>query len=168
MKGAVCIAAALALTGAGLVQAQTPSPPARASVTILRSLTVEANGELRFGQLPRGAGRAPLTVPAAPAAAGAFGGDAAERAPATLVLRGDPGRAYRVVLPLSVRTTNGDHAVGSLSVWSATLGEITQSRIGQLNSEGYDTLSIGGVLTRAANAPAGDYRASVPLQIAYE
>lgn len=153
----------VALSGAAVAQA--PSPLARASVTILRSLTVTANGELRFGQLPHGAGRAPLTVRSAPAPAR---GGGAGSAPATVMLRGDPGRAYRVVLPLSVRTTTGSHAVGQLSVWSATVGDITESRIGQLDSEGYDTLSVGGVLTRPHDAPAGDYRASVPLQIAYE
>ncbi len=166
MRTSAVLAAVMAAL-CGAAAAETPSPPARASVTILRSLTVTADGELRFGQLPRGAGRAPLTVRAGPLSAAGRPG-AAQGVPATVVLRGDPGRTYRVILPQTVRTTTGSHPVGALSVWSATLGDITQSRIGQLDADGQDTLSVGGVLTPPADAPPGDYRANVPVQIAYE
>lgn len=151
--------------------AQAPSPSGagagRASLTVVRPLTVSVSSRLRFGRLQPGAlrGTPALVVSAAPAPAGAVRID---QTPAVTDIRGDPGRAYRIHLPDDVRTALGRHRVRRLTVWSATLGDVTRTRVGQLDAEGRDTLRVGGTLSTPFGLEGGVYTANVPLQIAYE
>jgi len=170
------LAAALAVVGAGSSPAPAPRaqpPDAAASITVTRPLRVIMAHRLRFGR-PLGRGRAlavTLAVPAAPAGGAdpaQAGGSAAGGSPAVVLIRGDPGRAYRVALPREIRTVSGRHPVRHLTIWSATLGDVTRTRIGQLDASGRDTLSIGGVLYAPFGLTGGPYAADVPLQIAYE
>lgn len=165
--------ATLLLAAATAAEAQ-PRAQAGASLTVIRSLTVRVEARLRFGRLNATLAPEPVQVAVEPApqAGEADPGlprrDRTGRSPAIAVITGDPGRAYRVLLPREVRTPNGDHPVTRLTVWSANLGDVTRTRTGQLDARGRDVLRIGGVLTAPEGVEGGVYSAHVPVQIAYE
>lgn len=87
-------------------------------------------------------------------------------APAMIQISGDPGRVYRIRLPQD--ETDRDVAViEDLKIWSATSGDISETRVARLDLQGHDMLRVSGRL-RVRLDEEGDPIAALPLSIDYE
>lgn len=92
----------------------------------------------------------------------------ASTAPALIDITGDPGRLYRIQLPEAVNAEIADSVIDGFQVWSETMGDVTRTMTGRLNSEGHDRLRISGVLTTTAGMVITDVSTAVPVSIDYE
>ena len=61
-----------------------------------------------------------------------------------------------------------DTVIDGFQVWSETMGDVTTTMSGRLNSEGRDRLLISGVLTGASGMIITNVSAAVPVSIDYE
>jgi hypothetical protein len=87
-------------------------------------------------------------------------------APAMIQIAGDPGRVYRIRLP-EAGADNGVALVENLKIWSANDGDISESRVARLDTEGRDLLHVSGQFHMRAGQDAEPI-AALPLSIDYE
>ena len=145
------------------------------TATIIRPMSVSTIAQMSFGRLHNnGAGPATSNVvlSAAPPAARTAthaqllpnGGET----PAIRVITGEPGRMYRVTPAASATATPGGLTVTAFTLWSANSGDITASRLGQLNAQGKDTIRIGASLVVPNGAKNDVFTADTPVTIGYD
>lgn len=152
---AIAVMLGALLTGATAAHAQTPSPPATASVNIQNSLNVATIRPMRFEARANGGS---LSVTASGLA----------DAPAMIQISGDPGRIYRIRVP-RILTATGDVAmIEDLRVWSLNSGDISETRVGRMDSEGRDLLRITGQLRILRSSDGASTVTALPLSIDYE
>jgi len=181
-RGRLIVTAALALVSvmATAAYAAPPGNSAQATATartrIIRPLTISAPAQMSFGKLQYNAGSGPSVSPvvlsSAPPATRTSpdvqllpnGGET----PAIRTITGQPGALYRVTTPAAAASTPGSMVVNSFTVWSANSGNITASRLGQLNSQGVDTVRIGASLQVPVKTKNDTYAANVSITISYE
>lgn len=89
-------------------------------------------------------------------------------APAVIDITGDPGRVYRIQLPEAISADVTDTIIDGFQVWSETMGDVTTTMSGRLNSDGRDRLLISGVLTALSGVVITDVSTAVPVSIDYE
>jgi hypothetical protein len=166
------------LVGAAALTATTTYAAQRTiagTATIIRTMSVSTTAQLSFGRLQyNGAGPAvaALVLRAAPPMARAStnvqllpnGGET----PAIRVITGEPGRIYRVTPPASATATPGGVTVTAFTLWSANSGDITSSRLGQLNAQGQDTIRIGASLMVPKGTKTDTFTANTPVTITYD
>jgi hypothetical protein len=145
------------------------------TATVLRSMSVSTIAQMSFGKLQyNGAGPAvaALVLRAVPPMARTStdvqllpnGGET----PAIRVITGEPGRIYRVTPPASATAAPGGLAVTAFTLWSANSGDITSSRLGQLNAQGQDTIRIGASLMVPRGTKNDTFTANTPVTITYD
>jgi hypothetical protein len=157
-----------------VADAKSSSVSAAARTVILRPITVGAVAELSFGRLTyAGSGldgtvilpaRAPSKRIAVRVSLLPDGGET----PLLRTLTGEPGRIYRVGVPVSVGTTAGALRADAFTLWSGTQGDISKTRLGAFDAQGADTLRLGATLTVPRGTRNGIYAALVPVTISYE
>jgi hypothetical protein len=145
------------------------------TATIIRTMSVSMIAQMSFGRLQyNGAGPATSTVvlsSAPPTTRTATdvqllpGGD---ETPAIRVITGEPGRIYRVTPLVSATATPGGLTVTAFTLWSANSGNITASRLGQLNAQGTDTVRIGASLVVPKGTRNATFTANAPVTITYD
>lgn len=89
--------------------------------------------------------------------------------PARFAVSGEPGRAYRVVLPVSVEA-RGQHSAARLTVHTLTMHSLSpaENASGRLDAEGEGAFAVGGTLSVPAQALPDIYHASVPVTVTYD
>ena len=131
---------------------------ATGSIQVERALTLSNVQSMSFVATRRNiAGSSMVEEPAA-----------ASTAPAVIDITGDPGRIYKIQLPETVSAEVADTVIDGFQVWSETMGDVTTTMSGRLNSEGRDRLLISGVLTGASGMIITNVSAAVPVSIDYE
>ena len=131
---------------------------ATGSILVERALTLSNVQSMSFVATRRNiAGSSMVEEPAA-----------ASTAPAVIDITGDPGRIYKIQLPETVSAEVADTVIDGFQVWSETMGDVTTTMSGRLNSEGRDRLLISGVLTGATGMIITNVSAAVPVSIDYE
>lgn len=165
---------ALSAHAQAVTSASAQAATAKARTIILRPITVAAVAELSFGKLVyTGSGQdGTVILPAKPPSRRVAvrvnllpnGGET----PLLRSLTGEPGRIYRVGVPASVRTKSGNLLVSSFTLWSATQGEISRTRLGAFSAQGADSVRLGATLTVPKGTRQGIYAALVPVTISYE
>jgi hypothetical protein len=145
------------------------------TATIIRTMSVSTTAQMSFGRLQyNGAGPATSNVvlgsapPTARAAAHAQLLPNGGETPAIRVITGEPGRIYRVTPPASATATPGGLTVTAFTLWSANSGDITASRLGQLNAQGKDTIRIGASLIVPKGTKNDTFTANTPVTITYD
>ena len=88
--------------------------------------------------------------------------------PAIRTITGQPGALYRVVTPASATATPGGLTVNGFTVHSANSGDISASRLGQLNASGTDTIRVGATLQVPQKTKNDTYTSNVAITISYE
>lgn len=178
MKQAFLVAARSALLGALLgapvVAAAPQAASAAAKAEIIRPIAVTPVAELSFGKLiytgngPDGSvvlpAPAPVTRIATRVSLQNGGGENA----LIRALTGEPNRIYRVSVPSAATTTTGGLTIRGFTLWTATRGDISATRLGAFDAKGADTLRLGGTLIVPKGTKLGIYAAKVPLTISYE
>ncbi|WP_395327935.1 DUF4402 domain-containing protein [Novosphingobium sp. BL-8H] len=174
-------APALAADGLG-VGAAAGHATGVASATVVQPLSVRSLSDLDFGSVGDvGAQGGTLVIaPGDPAAryAGAahpacIVGNANCAGPhaARLRVEGEPGRAYRVVVPESVQAHSAEgEAMAALPVTGLTVRTDSRPQAGAqgvLNHAGGDGFEIGGELRIPPGTEASHYRAQVPVIVVY-
>ncbi len=157
--------------------AQVTNSAQRASngtITIFRPLSVTATANMSFGRLqPQGNGQpgsviltsAPPTQRIATGVSTLPGGT---ETPAIRTLSGEPGKIYRITVPASAVSTQGGHLVNAFTLWTQNGGNVTSTRIGQLNASGTDVLRVGATINFPKGTKQNTYTVSVPISILYE
>lgn len=146
----------LALFIAAPTMAQTRV--ATGTIQIERALTLSNVQSMSFVATRRNLGGASIVEEPA----------AASTAPAVIDITGDPGRVYKIQLPETINAEAADTVIDGFKVWSETMGDVTTTMSGRLNSEGHDRLLISGVLTGASGMIISNVSAAVPVSIDYE
>jgi hypothetical protein len=145
------------------------------TATIIRTMSVSTTAQMSFGKLQyNGNGPAtsnvvlgsapPTTRTSANVQLLPNGGET----PAIRVITGEPGRIYRVTPPVSATATPGGLTVTAFTLWSANSGNITASRLGQLNAQGTDTIRIGASLVVPKGVKNDTFTANAPVTITYD
>jgi hypothetical protein len=145
------------------------------TATIIRTMSVSTTAQMSFGKLQyNGAGPAtsnvvlgsapPTTRISTDVQLLPGGGET----PAIRVITGEPGRIYRVTPPVSATATPGGLTVTAFTLWSANGGNITASRLGQLNAQGTDTVRIGASLVVPKGTKNATFTANAPVTITYD
>jgi hypothetical protein len=124
-----------------------------ATLVVKRGLSIATVSPMRLPPYGRGAG---LSV---------TGANLID-APAMIRISGDPGRIYRIRLPQD-DADEGVAVVEDLKIWSATSGDISETRVARLDPQGHDMLRVSGRL-RVWLYGEGDLVATLPLSIDYE
>lgn len=150
------------------------------SATVVGPLSVEALADLDFGSVGRvgaegGAlfvtpGNGPVRYAGGARSTCATGerGCALPHA-ARLRVTGEPGRAYRVVMPESVQA-RGSEGLPALPVTGLTVRTDSRPQAGAqgvLDPRGADGIEIGGELRIPAGTAASHYRAQVAVIVVY-
>lgn len=144
----------LAVLIAGLptvAAAQTERPTA--TLTVQRSLSISTVSPMRL-------------QPETPEAGLSVTGSNLIDAPAMIRISGDPGRVYRIRLP-QADADQGGSVIEELKIWSATSGDISETRVARLDLQGRDLLRVSGRL-RVRLDEEGEPVAALPLSIDYE
>lgn len=87
-------------------------------------------------------------------------------APAEVRVTGDPGRVYRIRIPSSLLSADGEVILDNLKIWSLNTGDVSQTKVSHMDLEGRDLLRITGRL-RLESGETLD-AISLPLSIDYE
>ena len=163
----------LAGTAYGASQAQAT---ATARTRIIKPLTISAPAQMSFGRLQYNAGSGPAVAPVVLSSQPPTTRTSASvqllpgggETPAIRTITGQPGAIYRVTTPASASATPGGLTVNTFTVWSANGGNITTTRLGQLNASGTDTIRVGASLQVPQKTKNDTYTANVTITIAYE
>lgn len=140
--------AGLAFATPGLAQTRSAS----ASMTIERALTVNTVRPMVFGD-----------------PTGAFEVDGSDIVTeAVIEVTGDPGRVYRVTLPVSIDVGSSGSKIDTFTLWSENSGDITTSLTARMNALGSDRLYIGGHLRGFQGLSVSGVTSAVPMGIDYE
>jgi hypothetical protein len=176
------VAFALALgpvLAAGVAWAATGSAPVSrtgsASVTVVRPITVSSTAVMSFGKAVA-TGNDPfgyVTLQAAPPTtlttqAASLAGGGPNPSPLVLTVTGEPGRAYRISLPLSAASNPGAFVVSNFTMWTQNSGDVTTTKLAYFSAQGSDTVRVGGRIAIPHAAKAQSYTAQVPVTISYE
>jgi hypothetical protein len=167
-------AAALVLAAALVSTSAASAPQGAARMTLIQPLTVTYVGDLAFGRLHTDAGHGTGTVTVKPGptptrtAVNAHLTPGGAFAPAVTMVRGEPGRLYRVSLPTGVKTSQGGLSVSAFTIWSAVRGDITASGVGQLGPDGKDTIRVGGTVTVPPKTTPQAFNADPAITVSYE
>lgn len=137
-------------TLAGHVQAQSRN--AVAALTIERPLQVSTVRPLTFGPSQVDGS---IPAPTGPTEA-------------VIQVTGDPGRIYRVRLPMAIATGVPGATIGDFTIWSDTSGDISQTLTAKMDQTGQDRLHIGGSLSRSGTLVLTEVAAAVPVSVDYE
>lgn len=124
-----------------------------ASLTVRRGLSIATVTPMRL-------------QPSEPDVALSVSGTNLVDAPAMIQISGDPGRVYRIRLPQQ-DADEGVALIQDLKIWSATSGDISESRVARLDLQGHDLLRVSGRL-RVRLDDEGEPIAALPLSIDYE
>lgn len=170
---AIALLAAFAAAGAAN---SAPQATALAKTRIIKPLTISAPAQMSFGRLQynpaSGPAISPVVLSAQPPVARASANvqllPGGTETPAIRTITGQPGAIYRVTTPASASATPGGLTVNTFTVWSANSGNISASRLGQLNASGTDTIRVGASLQVPIKTKNDTYTASVPITIAYD
>lgn len=176
--GVAVLALSIAMS-AGPVAAQSrgASATATASATVVRPVQVICDTPLDFGAL-RGGHRDGTVVVSTSGSRQATGGaellSGGQGNQARLRIAGEAGRHYRVGLPsqLSIAGTRwGRGAVPRTLTASNFEAYSVNARArgtqGTLDGQGRDLVYVGGTIAVPAGAPAGLYRAELPVTVDY-
>lgn len=157
-----------------LPAAAQPAANGAASIAIIRPLSITQTAQLNFGRIqPQGNGNpGTATISAAPPTSRTSNGvtllPGGAETPAIRTLSGEPGRVYRVTIPASVPSIPEGHTINQFTLWSANLGLITSTKLGQLDAAGTDTLRLGATISLPKGAKQITPSANVPITISYE
>lgn len=124
-----------------------------ASLTVQRGLSISTVSPMRL-------------QPNEPGVALSVTGSNLVDAPAMIQISGDPGRVYRIRLPQD-EADQGVAVIEDLKIWSATSGDISETRVARLDLQGHDLLRVSGRL-RIRLDDEGEPVAALPLSIDYE
>lgn len=155
-------------------QREDVTKSASASLEVERPLSIAIISEVSFGriELADEAKGGTVTVSAnpelRPAVDGAVLRGASPAGPAKRMLSGEPGRAYRVILPPLIETGKSGSTIGQVTLHSATSGDISGTGVGQFDRDGNDMLRIGATLHLVAGSTSGNFNTPVPVTIVYE
>lgn len=146
----------------------------RGAITIFRPLSVAATANMSFGRLqPQGnaqPGTVVLTsmppIQRIPNGISTLPGGA--ETPAVRTISGEPGKIYRIIVPASAVSSQGGHLVNAFTLWTENGGNITTTRVGQLNASGTDVLRIGATINLPKGTKQETYTVNVPISILYE
>lgn len=166
----------LVVPAAGAVDtsAKASAATGAARTTIIRPITVSSVRELNFGKLqytgsgPDGSVVLPAKEPSVPIAVRVTLFKGSDETPLIRSLVGEPGRIYRIGLPVSVLAQPAQLTVNTFTLWSATRGDITGTRLGAFDLKGNDTLRLGATLVVPKGTKKETYAAVVPVTISYE
>lgn len=142
-----------ALIVAAPVVAAAQAEPGTAILTVQRGLSISTVSPMRL-------------QPNAPGVALSVTGTNLVDAPAVIQISGDPGRVYRIRLP----RTDADQDVAvieDLQIWSATSGDVSETRVARLDLQGHDLLRVSGRL-RVRLDGGEEPVVALPLSIDYE
>lgn len=135
----------------GIASAQSEN--GTASLTVRRGLSIATVSPMRL-------------QPNEPGVALSVSGTNLVDAPAMIQISGDPGRVYRIRLP-QYQSDEGVSVIEELKIWSATSGDISETRVARLDLQGQDLLRVSGRL-RVQLDEEGEPVAALPLSIDYE
>lgn len=133
--------------------AAAQSETGAATLTVQRGLSIATVSPMRL-------------QPSEPGVALSVSGSNLVDAPAMIQISGDPGRVYRIRLPQD-DADQGVAVIQDLKIWSATSGDISETRVARLDLLGHDMLRVSGRL-RVRLDDEGDPIAALPLSIDYE
>lgn len=143
-----------ALIAATPAVAAAQSETGSATLTVQRGLSIATVSPMRL-------------QPSDPEAALSVTGSNLVDAPAMIRISGDPGRVYRIRLPQDDAEQQGVPVIYDLKIWSATSGDISETRVARLDLQGHDLLRVSGRLRTGTNEE-GEPVAALPLSIDYE
>lgn len=89
-------------------------------------------------------------------------------APSVVMVRGDPGRVYRIRVPDTLVSDQGVSIVEDLQIWSANTGDVSTARVSHMDLDGRDLLRITGRLRQEGSGRNGAIITALPLTIDYE
>lgn len=173
--------AALLLLGGGLACPAVAEPGSGAtasgevSAEIVTPLTVRAESALQFGTIVAASGSVG-TVTVQPIGAPVYGGGVrglcsggnCGAEPAHFVLQGEPGRHFRVELPSQLYAYGSTGGSPPLSVVALSFAGANGGIELLLDSQGGGAFFVGGTLVVPADTPSDNYRATVPVTVAYD
>lgn len=145
----------------------------------MEPISISTISDLDFGGVkPAGAGAGRVTIDPVSATASYEGTaqldcGAADclPSPATYLVKGTPGRRYRVQLPDRVvahSSANPDVQLIVSQLRAASVNLSGEPNRGSIDSKGRDRLHVGGSLIVPATASPGHYTAEVTVAVAYE
>lgn len=141
---------------AGLATTPALAQTARGSLEVQRSLSVAAVHVISAR---------PNDLSASLSVVSDAGGS---EAPSVVLVRGDPGRVYRIRVPDTLVSDQGVSIVEELQIWSVNAGDISTARVSHMDADGRDLLRITGRLRQDGSDQAGGVITSLPLTIDYE
>ena len=94
-------------------------------------------------------------------------GDIRPDAPALIRVSGDPGRLYRIRIPLTSDLASGAARINDLRILSVNAGDVSMSGVARMDHQGQDLLQISGSLRTSDNGRA-ETPPALPLSIDYE
>ncbi len=141
---------------ASLVFAACPaaSQTADSSLTVQRSLSVVTVRPIQIASPGRGASLS-LAAFADP------------ESPAEIRVTGDPGRVYRIRVPSTLMAADGTTVLEDIKIWSLNVGDVSVTRVSQMDLQGRDLLRVTGRLRIQGNEALLE-TVSLPLSIDYE
>jgi len=89
-------------------------------------------------------------------------------APSVVMVRGDPGRVYRIRVPETLISDQGVSIVEDVQIWSANTGDVSTVRVSHMDADGRDLLRITGRLRQQGPASDGAVLTALPMTIDYE
>lgn len=142
------------------------SATANATATIVTPITITKNTDLEFGNVAVSA-TVPGTVVMTPAGVRTPSGGVTlpnttgTVTAASFLVEGVAGYAYSITLP----STAVNLVLTGAPNMTVTAFTSTPSLNGTLDTNGEETLNVGGTLNVAAGQPAGDYATTVPFTV---
>jgi len=177
----IVLVVAIASSAPAFAAGSSAEEQGRAQAEIVRPLVVTREQDLAFGAVFAGNVPGLVTVTASARVVYQGGVEAAcvqglcsAPHPASFLVRGEPGRSYRVEVPDSVQATGvlagGSGPAAALTVAGLMVDTISTPGTGgsgSLDDSGQDRFTVGGTLQIPAQQPAANYRASVPVIVTY-
>lgn len=145
--------------------AQSTSPIANASATLLTPLSITKDADLNFGNLASTNVGGTVTMGQdGKVTANGVGVKVFDGIPTTaakFTVTGESGKSYTMNAPGSINLTNGTNPTLTLALDYGTIGATSNA----LDNNGKSEIFVGGTLTIPANAVAGTYTNTTELKI---